>query len=168
MIDVMRTYRFLVIVLALSVGLAGFNVDAQKRKTKRRAANAKVVEPAPYGYDYVVGTDATRGDGEVLDMCKYPPEYPGGVVGLVNFLNENIKYPSSAKKKGIAGRVVLQFVVEKDGSTSNIKVLRSVDKDLDAEAVRVVKQIKRFVPGYNDDHVPVRVLYTLPVSFKLD
>ena len=72
-----------------------------------------------------------------------------------------------AKKKGDHGHVVLQFIVEKDGSLSNIKVVRSVSKELDNEALRVVKKITRFVPGYNKSHAPVRVLFTLPVNFKL-
>ena len=64
--------------------------------------------------------------------------------------------------------MVLQFVVEKSGAISNVKVLKSVEKTLDDEAVRVVKSMKRFIPGYNEDHAPVRVLYTLPVNFKLE
>ena len=162
----MKAFRFLIIILALVVGFAGLNADAKvkKRKTTKRAAKAKVVEPAPTNYDYVQGAYV---EDQIFEMSKYPPEYPGGTEGLIKFLSDNIKYPSSAEKKGIQGTVVLQFVVEKNGSISNVKVLRSVDKALDAEAVRVVKQMKRFVPGYNEDHAAVRVLYTLPVSFKL-
>ena len=159
----MRTFRFLIVILALVVAGSSMSVDAKKRKTTKRATKAKVVEPAPTNYDYVQATT----DDKIYEVVKYPPEYPGGTEGLIKFLSDNINYPSSAEKKGVQGTVVLQFVVEKDGSISNVKVLRSVDKALDAEAVRVVKQMKRFVPGYNEDHAAVRVLYTLPVSFKL-
>ena len=86
----------------------------------------------------------------------------------MKFLATNIQYPQETKKLGKEGYVVLQFIVEKDGSISNVNVLKSVHPSLDKEAVRVVSQIKRFVPGYNEDHAPVRVLYTLPVHFKLD
>ena len=158
--------RLLIVILALAVGLAGMDVDAKKRKTRsrKRAARTKVVEPAPTGYDYVQGST----DIEIIDLPKYPPEYPGGTQGLVQFLGENIKYPKAAERNGVQGTVVLQFVVEKSGSISNITVLKSVSRELDAEAVRVVSQIKRFVPGYDEDHAPVRTLFTLPVKFSLE
>ena len=160
----MKTTRFLIFILALAVGMAGFNVDAKKRKTKKRKARTTIVEPAPTGYDYVEGSYS---DVVEIENAKYPPEYPGGTDGLIKFLAENIKYPRAAEKNGIEGIVVLQFIVEKSGAISNVKVLKSVSKSLDNEAVRVVKKMKRFVPGYNEDHNPVRVLYTLPVNFKL-
>ena len=156
--------KFVIIMLALAVGVAGFNADAKKRKTHKRTAKKTVVEPAPTGYDYVQTPDTPFEMNEV----KYPPEYPGGTDGLMKFLAENIKYPKSAEKQGVQGMVVLQFVIEKTGEISGVKVLKSVAPALDAEAVRVVKKMKRFVPGYNADHAPVRVMYTLPVNFKLD
>lgn len=160
----MKATRFIIFILALAVGLTGFNVDAKKRKTHKRKAKKTIVEPAPTGYEYVEGSYDDFGK---VENAKYPPEYPGGTDGLVKFLGENIKYPRSAEKKGIQGTVVLQFIVEKSGTISNVRVLKSVNKALDNEAIRVVKQIKKFVPGYNEDHAPVRVLYTLPVNFKL-
>lgn len=163
----MKAFRFLIVILALIVAGSGMSVDAKKRKTtKRRVNKAKVVEPAPTNYDYVQATtDGT--DDKIYETVKYPPEYPGGSAGLIKFLSDNIQYPKNAMKNGVQGKVILQFVVEKDGSISNVEVLRSVDKELDAEAVRVVRQITRFVPGYNKDHAPLRVKYTLPVMFKL-
>ena len=166
----MKTFRFLVVLLAIAVAGAGICADAKvKRKTKKRTYKKTVVEPAPTGYDYVLGE---YNDASLVDYndkgLKYPPEYPGGVEGLNKFLGENIKYPKSAEKAGVQGTVVLQFIVEKSGAISNVKVLKSVDKALDREAMRVCKAMKRFVPGYNEDHAPVRVLYTLPVNFKLE
>ncbi len=160
----MKAFRFLIVLIVVAVGVSSFNVDAKKRKTRKRAAKAKVVEPAPTNYDYVLTTTT---DDNIYDEVKYPPEYPGGTAGLQKFLADNIRYPESAKKDMTQGTVILQFVVEKDGSISNVKVLKSADKRLDAEALRVVSQITRFVPGYNEDHAPVRVTYTLPVKFKL-
>ena len=152
-------------MLAVAVAMAGINADAKtKRKVGKRHARKTVVQKQqPSGYDYVQGSL----DDNVTEAPKYSPEYPGGVEGLTNFLAENIKYPKSAEKHGIQGTVILQFIVEKTGKISNVKVLRSVDKALDREAVRVVKKIKDFIPGYDEDHAPVRVLYTLPVKFSL-
>ena len=121
------------------------------------------MEPAPTNYEYVTVSE----DDPIFETVKYPPEYPGGTDGLIKFLADNIQYPKKAQKNNIQGTVVLEFVVEKNGSISNVKVLKSVSKELDAEAVRVVKKITRFVPGYNEDHAPLRVRYTLPVKFKL-
>lgn len=158
-------HRFIVILLALAVGIASFNVDAKKkRRGHRRTAKRTIVQPEPKGFE------ALEGDYEGViefEKAKYPPEYPGGMEGLMKFLSENIKYPKSAEKNGVQGTVVLQFIVEKTGAISNVKVLKSVVKALDNEAVRVVKSMKHFIPGYNEDHAPVRVLYTLPVKFKL-
>ena len=96
----MKTFRFLIVLLAIAVGFAGLNADAKvkKRKTTRRAAKAKVVETAPTNYDYVQGTYV---EDQIFEMSKYPPEYPGGTEGLIKFLSDNINYPSSAEKKGV-------------------------------------------------------------------
>ena len=159
-------HKFVVIMLAVAVCLAGFNADAKKkRRSHRRQAKKTIVQPEPKGYEALEG----EYEGVIgFEDVKYPPEYPGGNDGLIKFLSENIKYPKSAEKSGIQGIVVLQFVVEKSGAISNVNVLKSVEKTLDAEAVRVVKSMKHFIPGYNADHAPVRVLYTLPVNFKLE
>ena len=159
-------HKFVVIMLAVAVCLAGFNADAKKkRRSHRRLAKKTIVQPEPKGYEALEG----ESEGVIgFEDVKYPPEYPGGNDGLIKFLSENIKYPKSAEKSGIQGMVVLQFVVEKSGAISNVNVLKSVEKSLDKEAVRVVKSMKHFIPGYNEDHAPVRVLYTLPVNFKLE
>ncbi len=161
----MKAFRFLVIILAVAVGVAGFSADAKKkRRSNKRTAKKTIVQPAPTGFEVVEGDY----DGVIeFEKAKYPPEYPGGMDGLMTFLSQNIKYPKSAEKNGVQGTVVLQFVVEPTGSISNVKVLKSVDKALDKEAMRVVKKIKHFIPGYNEDHAAVRVLFTLPVKFKL-
>ena len=158
--------RYILILLAIAVCAAGFNADAKKkRRSHKRTAKKTIVQPEPKGYEPL------EGDYEGVmeyDKAKYPPEYPSGKEGLMKYLSENIKYPKSAQKNGVQGTVVLQFIVEKSGAISNVKVLKSVDKALDNEAVRVVKAMKHFIPGYNEDHAAVRVLYTLPVKFKLE
>ena len=84
----------------------------------------------------------------------------------MKYLSENIKYPEAAEKAGEQGRVVVNFIVEKDGAVSNVKVVRSVTPTLDAEAVRVIKAMPKWVPGKQDGKL-VRVKYNVPVSFRL-
>ena len=94
------------------------------------------------------------------------PEFPGGQEGLVNYLVENLNYPEKAKAKKITGKVYVSFVVEKDGSISNVKVLRDIGYGCGEEAVRVVKAMPRWKPGMQRGK-NVRVQYTLPLNFQL-
>jgi protein TonB len=94
------------------------------------------------------------------------PEFPGGDAALMAFLRSHIHYPLGAAKFGVEGRVVVQFVVQKDGSVTEIKVAKSVDKELDEEAIRVCKLLPKFKPAVVDGE-PAAVWYTLPVTFKL-
>ena len=103
---------------------------------------------------------------EPFDMVEQMPEFPGGVQALMQFLYENIRYPEAAQTAGKQGRVVVQFVVEADGTVSSAKVVRSISEDLDAEALRVVNAMPRWTPGKHKGKA-VRVKYTLPVSFRL-
>ena len=84
----------------------------------------------------------------------------------MKYLSSHIQYPAMAQENNVQGRVVVQFVVEKDGHVGEVKVVRSVDKDLDKEAIRVCKTLPKFTPGRQNGQ-PVRVWYTLPVNFKL-
>lgn len=106
------------------------------------------------------------GNDEVFRSLEHMPSYPGGLESLMEFLGENLTYPEEAVKNKKDGRVIVQFIVEKDGSVSEAKVVRSVSKELDAEALRVCKLLDGFTPGYVDGR-PVRVWYTLPIVFKL-
>ena len=103
---------------------------------------------------------------EPFDMVEQMPEFPGGVQALMQFLYENIRYPEAAQTAGKEGRVVVQFVVEADGTVSSAKVVRSISEELDAEALRVVNAMPRWTPGKHKGKA-VRVKYTLPVSFRL-
>ena len=102
----------------------------------------------------------------IAESAEVIPEYPGGTAAMFEFIQSNVTYPESAKDKGIEGKVFVQFVVEKDGSLSNIEVVRGINEDLDAEAVRVVKAMPKWTPGMNEGK-PVRVHFTLPFLFKL-
>jgi TonB family protein len=105
--------------------------------------------------------------GDVFDVVEEMPQYPGGPQALFEFLSNNVKYPEEAEKAGIQGRVIATFVVEKDGSVSNAKVVKSVDPLLDAEALRVISAMPKWKPGKQNGKV-VRVKYTVPLSFHFD
>jgi len=109
----------------------------------------------------------SQGEDEVYMSVEKNPEFPGGVNAMMDYLRGNLKYPESAKKNKQEGRVFIGFIVEKDGSVSNVKVLRGVCEELDSEAVRVVKSMPTWIAG-RDKGKPVRVQYTLPIVFKLN
>ena len=103
---------------------------------------------------------------KVFDVVEEMPSFPGGQGALMSFLNSNIKYPVVAQENGVQGRVIVGFVVERDGSITDVKVMRSVDPSLDREAQRVVKAMPRWKPGKQNGSA-VRVKYTVPVVFRL-
>lgn len=105
-------------------------------------------------------------ENKVFDIVEQQPLFPGGSAALVKYLSENTKYPVVAQENGVQGRVTVQFVVEKDGSISDVHVLRGVDPSLDKEAVRVVKSMPRWTPG-KQNGITVRVNYRVPVLFRL-
>ena len=114
----------------------------------------------------VMAPEPSAQDNKVYQSVEVMPEYPGGVMEMMKFLQMNIKYPPMAAMNKIEGRVILQFIVDKTGKVGDVKVVRSVNEELDAEAVRVVKSMPDFTPGRQDGK-PVSVWYTLPISFKL-
>lgn len=105
-------------------------------------------------------------ENKVFDIVEQQPLFPGGHAALMKYLSENTKYPVVAQENGVQGRVTVQFVVEKDGSISDVHVLRGVDPSLDKEAVRVVKSMPRWTPG-KQNGITVRVNYRVPVLFRL-
>ena len=103
---------------------------------------------------------------KVFDVVEEMPSFPGGSAALMSYLSSNTKYPVVAQENGVQGRVIVSFVVERDGSISDVKVARSVDPSLDREAQRVVKSMPRWSPGKQNGST-VRVKYTVPVVFRL-
>lgn len=103
---------------------------------------------------------------KVFEVVEQMPSFPGGDVALMQYLSKNIKYPPVAEEMGIQGRVICTFVVERDGSVSDIRIKRSVDPSLDKEAIRVVSGMPKWIPGRQNGQM-VRVKYTLPVTFRL-
>jgi protein TonB len=105
-------------------------------------------------------------DTNVYDMPEQMPQYPGGADAMEHFIGDNIKYPPSAKEKNIQGKVYVQFVVEKDGSVTHVKVRRGAHEVLNKEAVRVIKMMPKWKPGSMRGKA-VRVRYTIPITFAL-
>ncbi len=103
---------------------------------------------------------------QVFDVVEQMPEYPGGIKALFDYLCENVMYPADAENQKIEGRVIATFIVETDGSISNIEVVKPVFPSLDAEAVRVLSAMPKWKPGMQNGKV-VRVKYTVPISFNL-
>ena len=104
---------------------------------------------------------------EVFHSSGHMPSFPGGDVALMKFIKDNMIYPYEALKNRIEGKVIIQFVVTKTGKVGKVKVVRSVNKELDQEAVRLIKMLPDFSPGRNNVGEPVNVWYILPVIFKL-
>lgn len=103
---------------------------------------------------------------KVFTAVEQMPQFPGGDAALMKYLKNNINYPQVAMENGVQGRVIVQFVVTKNGTVGEVKVIRSVDRDLDKEAVRLCKSLPKFIPGKMNGQA-VNVWYTLPITFKL-
>lgn len=101
-----------------------------------------------------------------IAMVEQKPEFPGGEAAMYKWLSDNIVYPSAASEEGVQGRVVVEFVVGRDGSITNARVVRQRHPALDKEALRVIKAMPKWIPGRNNGQA-VKVTYTLPVTFKL-
>ena len=110
-------------------------------------------------------TVVSQSNQNVYDQVEQMPEFPGGMPAMIEFLQTNIKYPKDAIKQDVGGKVMVMFVVETDGSISNVRVARKVFPSLDKEAVRVVKAMPKWKPGKEKGR-PVRVNFTLPVVFS--
>lgn len=125
-------------------------------QTEVKAAEEPVVRPM----EGMVDAD------EVHTRVAEMPEFPGGHQAMMTYLSRNLVYPEEAVEEGVEGRVMVRFVVERDGSLGEVGVVRRLHASLDREAIRVVKRMPKWSPGVKDDR-PVRVLYNLPVTFKL-
>ncbi|MCP9611400.1 M56 family metallopeptidase [Coprobacter tertius] len=103
----------------------------------------------------------------VVTSAFVMPQFPGGETELKSYITKNLKYPVDASEKKIQGRVIVKFIVEKDGSVNQVEVLKSVDPSLDKESVRVIKSMPKWIPGKNKSGMPQRVWYTVPIDFSL-
>ena len=114
----------------------------------------------------VIADEPKVEEQKVFDVVEQMPEFPGGQAALLKWISDHIKYPAVAEENGIQGRVVATFVVERDGSVTDVKVARGIDPSLDKEAVRVLKMMPKWNPGKQNGSA-VRVKYTVPVTFRL-
>ena len=121
-----------------------------------------VEAPMDPPYNPMAPPDTTK----VYDVVEQMPMFPGGTQALMQFLKDNVQYPPECEEICIQGRVILTFVVERDGSITQAKVVKSLDPRLDAEALRVVKAMPKWIPG-RQGGVTVAVKYTIPVTFRL-
>jgi TonB family protein len=108
----------------------------------------------------------TQKDDKIFSAVEHVPEFPGGINAFGKYLAKSIRYPSNARKNNVQGRVIISFVVEKDGSLSNVRVARGVESDIDAEASRVIRKSPKWTPGKQNGHL-VRVAYSVPIAFTL-
>ena len=106
-------------------------------------------------------------DDEFFMVVENMPEFPGGDLGLMKYIQRNVKYPPIAKEYNITGKVYVSFIVDKTGTVTNVKIVRGVDKNLDAEALRVVKSLPKYKPGKQRGKA-VRVMFTIPINFTLN
>lgn len=118
-------------------------------------------------FSFMTSTAQTKKNDMVFDVVEVMPQFPGGQIAMLQYLMKNIKYPEQAMKEGIQGRVAVSFIVEKDGSISDVKPVLSVHPLLNKEAVRVVKSMPKWSPGKHNGK-PVRVRFNVPVMFKLN
>lgn len=126
----------------------------------------EVLKVAQRVADEPVAAPKKEVENKVFDIVENMPEFPGGMSALNKYLRENVRYPVVAQENGVHGRVTISFVVEKDGSVSDVRVAQSVDPSLDKEALRVVKSMPRWIPG-KQNGAAVRVKYMVPVTFRL-
>lgn len=105
-------------------------------------------------------------EDKVFTEVDVQPVYPGGDTALFNFISENVKYPVQAQENGIQGKVYIEFIIDKTGAVTNAKVYKGVNEELDKEALRVIKLLKKWTPGKNDGK-PVNVKYCMPIFFLL-
>jgi len=118
-------------------------------------------------FSFMTSTAQTKKNDIVFDVVEVMPQFPGGQIAMLKYIMENIKYPEQAMKEGIQGRVAVRFIVEKDGSISDVKPILSVHPLLNKEAVRVVESMPKWTPGKQNGK-PVRVRFNVPVMFKLN
>lgn len=147
--------KLLLSLLALTFAL--FACNSPSKPAQKATTPSKIAKTHPAQADTSI----------VFKVVEKMPKFPGGVKKLMNYLATHIKYPEEARTAKIQGRVFLSFIIEKDGSVSHVKVLRGIGHGCDKEAVNVVKNMPRWIPGEQRGQ-PVRVEFNLPVKFSLE
>jgi protein TonB len=141
-------------------------IESTEASTEAITGPSGPVHTGPVVTGPVTAVEEETDEGQIFQVVEQMPEFPGGMEALMKYLQKNIKYPSRAQDNNVQGRVMVTFVVNKDGSIVDPEVIKAVDKDLDNEALRVVKAMPKWNPGKQRGK-PVRVKYTVPVTFRL-
>lgn len=148
-----------------------FTDDLRNGESLRFYNNGQTLSKMVYRNDTLVSKAYWNEDGSTYEadssFVEEMPEFSGGQKAFIKFLQSNLSYPKRAQRKGIEGRVVLQFIVNTDGSVTDVSIVKSVDPEIDAEALRIVSIMPRWSPGRQNGK-PVTVRYTLPLTFKLN
>ena len=143
-------------------------VEAKAIKSTEESVQISTVSQDTVKVNYVPTEVSRKLQGTaVFEVVEEMPEFLGGVDAMMEYLQKELRYPESAKEKGIQGRVTVQFIIDKEGNVTNSKVTRSVDKDMDTEAIRLVKAMPKWKPGMQKGKA-VAVKYTVPVVFRLE
>lgn len=142
----MKTKNFIISVLFIAMAAFGLNAQTENYT------------------DFIIVTDEVS--DTPFESVEQLPEFPGGQAALMSYVAQHIHYPAAAIDKGVQGRVVVRFVIEKDGRVGQTQIVRSIDPDLDQEAVRLIKSLPKFIPGKMNGQ-NVAVWYTLPINFRL-
>lgn len=172
MMNTKRTTRLGIVKYFMLAPLAAILMVAcsgEMKSNSESAAKTEETTPAPVA-EPVQTTEKpstpSADEGAVFSVTEVMPQFPGGDSELMKFISKSVNYPKVAQDKGIQGRVVCSFVINKDGSIVDIQVLKAVDPALDEEAVRVIKSMPKWTPGKQKGEV-VRVKYTIPIMFRL-
>lgn len=159
----MRKEVFFPVIIFMTAGITACSLfKSQPEAATNAAVDTEVVE-VPIKERSPGEPDTT---GPIFDIVEENPRFPGGEEARIAYMVENVTYPEEALKKKIEGVVYVSFVVERDGSISNVKVLRGIGGDCDKEAVRVVQNMPRWEPGKHRGK-PVRVRFTMPIRFMI-
>lgn len=157
-----RTALFFALGLLASV----VGVKAQVIDDHLDVAVISDAEHDPRGVEIFEIHESKPDENSIFQVVEIQPEFPGGMAELMKYLQKNIRYPKVCKEQGLQGRVIVQFVVNTDSTISDVKVVKPVNPHFDQEALRVVKAMPKWKPGTQRGK-PVRVRFTLPVTFRL-
>lgn len=153
--------KMVIVVPAALILTLIFSISVTDRVIAQTDSEAKKVEKAQEP------VTKSQKDEEIFTVVEEMPSFPGGKDAMFKFISTNIKYPESARKNGVHGRVFISYVVEKDGKINDVEIIRGFDKECDAEALRVVKMMPNWNPG-KEKGKAVRTKFNLPIAFMLD
>ena len=159
----MKRINYSLILTSVALIVLLFSCGESEREEATSPANRNTESAETRAEKSASKTEFT---GKVYYIVEQMPEFPGGLTALMNYLRANIRYPATAQSAGIEGRVIVSFIVEPNGSVSNVEIVRGVDSNLDQEALRVVRQMPKWKAGKQDGST-VRVKFHLPIKFML-